>query len=266
MSNMIKIIFITLLVNFTQGLCLAQKTFYQDRERGWYYRECIDCKEKETTTKTTTPNNSLANMSGDQVLDTLKSVQKEIEVRQARYVLEPTVENAHDFLSYQKLMFNNASKASEAMQTALIKYPYLDSRLENPVSQQALSIKRQEEVKQNDAKIREFAQNFKLLYFFKSGCPYCQEFQPVLERMVQNYNFNIEAISTEFSKNLTFPTRIDRELSSKLNIQLYPTLIAYNEKNNIYLPISRGYLPEDELKQNILHVYNHIVALAMEVK
>lgn len=264
MSNMIKIIFITLLVNFTQGLCLAQKTFYQDRERGWYYRECIDCKEKEQITSKKI--SSLSSMNSELVLDTLKSVQKEIEVRQARYVLEPTVENAHDFLSYQKLMFNNASKASEAMQTALIKYPYLDSRLEDPVSQQALNIKRQEEVKQKDLKILEFAQNFELLYFFRSDCPYCHEFQSVLERVVNNYNFKIEAFSSDFTKHTLFPTRTDKELSSKLGIQLYPTLIAYNKENNIYLPVSRGFLPEDDLKQSILHVYNHIVALSMEVE
>lgn len=264
MSILSRSIFSAVILTLITDVCLAQQSFYQDRERGWYYRECLDCKEKPI--KKNSYNNSLSTMSGDQVLDTLKSVQKEMEVRQARYALEPTVENAHDFLSYQKLMFSNASKASEAMQTVLIKYPYLDSRLEDPVSQQALSIKRKEEMKQNDLKVMEFAQNFKLLYFFKSGCPYCQEFQPVLERIVANYNFNIEAISSEFNKHSVFPTRTDRELSSKLNIQLYPTLIAYNRENNIYLPISRGYLPEDELKQNILHVYNHIVALSMEVK
>lgn len=266
MNIVLRTMYIISLAIFITNVCLAQQSFYQDRERGWYYRECIDCKENEKPSKKSNPNNSLSTMDGDQVLDTLKSVQKEMEVRQARYTLEPNVENAHDFLSYQKLMFSNASKASEAMQTALMKYPYLDSRLEDPVSQQALSIKRKEEVRQNDLKILEFAHNFELLYFFKSGCPYCQEFQSVLERVVKNYNFKIVAFSSDLTKHAVFPTKIDRDLSSKLDIQLYPTLIAYNRENNIYLPISRGFLPEDDFKQNILHVYNHIVALSMEVE
>lgn len=244
----------------------AENRFYNDRERGWYYRECINCQEQEEPKSTKTAKKNLSEMDSKQVLDTLESVQKELQVRQARFTLEPTVENARAFLDYQRLMFNNGTKAGEAMQSALIKYPYLDSRIENPISQQAIRVKELEENKENDLRIKEFAQEFKLLYFFKQDCPYCHEFQPVLESVKQNYSFKVEAISSDGAKHSSFPTRIDNGLSAKLNITTYPTIIAYNSKNDIYLPVSRGFIPESDFKLNILHVYAHIVKLAMEVK
>lgn len=244
----------------------AENRFYNDRERGWYYRECINCQEQEELKETKAPKKALSEMDSKQVLDTLESVQKELQVRQARFTLEPTVENARSFLDYQRLMFNNGTKAGEAMQSALIKYPYLDSRIENPIHSQAIRAKEIEENKANDLRIKEFAQEFKLLYFFKGECPYCHEFQPVLENIARNYGFEIEAISSDGAKHSNFPTRIDNGLTTKLNVITYPTIIAFNSKNNIYLPVSRGFMPESDFKLNIIHVYAHIVKLALEAE
>ena len=260
---------------FMSNVSMAENIFYNDRERGWYYRECISCEESNKIGKTKNfksakqPKLSLREMDGSQVLETLESVQKEMQVRQARFTLEPTLENARDFLDYQRLMFQNGSEAGEAMKTALIKYPYLDSRIESPISQQAIKIKTLESNAANDLKIKEFAQHFKLLYFFKPDCSYCKEFQPVLETIIKNYGFEVEAISSDGKKLdslLSIATRIDNGLSSKLKIETYPTIIAYNQEHNIYLPVSRGFLPTEDLKLNILHVYSHIVKLSMEVK
>jgi conjugal transfer pilus assembly protein TraF len=244
----------------------AENRFYNDRERGWYYRECINCEEQDKPKETKKLTKPLSEMDSKQVLDTLESVQKELQVRQARFTLEPTVENARSFLDYQRLMFKNGTEAGEAMQTAIIKYPYLDSRIENPIHSQAIKVQTIEQDKANDLKIKEFAQQFKLLYFFKGDCPYCHEFQPVLENVRQNYGFEVEAISSDGAKHSNFLTRIDNGLTAKLNITTYPTIIAYNSQNDIYLPVSRGFMPETDFKLNILHVYAHIVKLSMEVK
>ena len=253
------------LVVFLANSVLAENAFYNDRERGWYYHEELDKKNKEKS-KNKEPKKSLREMDDDQVLSALSTVQKEMQVRQARYTLEPTTENARDFLDYQRLMFKNGEQASEAMQTALLKYPYLDSRIDSPISEQAIKIKKLETEQANDSKIREFAQHFKLIYFFKEGCSYCLEFKSVLEKTVKDYDFKIEAINSDGVKPEGFliDTRRDDDLTRKLKITTYPTLIAYNAQNNIYLPISRGFLPFQDLKNNINHVYSHIVKLSME--
>lgn len=250
---------------FTANLVLAVNSFYDDRERGWYYHEKSDEVNKNQK-KSKRPKTSLREMNADEVLELLALVQKEMQVRQARFTLEPSLENAKDFLDYQGMMFNNGHLAGEAMQTALIKYPYLDPKIENPVSQQAIKIKTQQENKANDLKIKEFAEHFRLVYFFKPDCPYCQEFKPVLERLIKDYGFKAEAISSDGKKleESQIITISDNGLSNKLGITTYPSLFAYNAQNNIYLPISRGFLPYQDLKHNILHVYAHIINLAME--
>ncbi len=265
-------ILICTIIHLFANFSIAENRFYNDRERGWYYHECISCeefKDKNNTHDTSRSKSTLREMDADQVLETLASVQKEMQVRQARYTLEPSVENAHDFLNYQRILFKAAVNASDSMQSALLKYPYLDPRIEAPVSQQAIKIKNTETQEANDLKIKEFSQHFQFLYFFKAECLYCQEFQPILERVAKEYDLKVDAISSDGKKlenSLSISTRNDIALVKKLNITNYPTIIAYNRKNNIYLPISRGFLPEENLKQNIVHVYEHILKLAMEVK
>jgi conjugal transfer pilus assembly protein TraF len=266
-------ILIWMAIIFVSNVSMAGNIFYNDRERGWYYRECADCKDQSNISKNLNskkqPKLSLREMDAEQVLETLESVQKEMQVRQARFTLEPNIENARDFLDYQRLMFKNGGEASEVMKTVLIKYPYLDSRIDSPISQQAIKIKTLESNAANDLKIKEFAQHFKLFYFFKPNCSYCKEFQPVLETIIKNYGFEVEAISSDGKKLdslLPIITKIDNGLSSKLKVETYPTIIAYNKKHNIYLPVSRGFLPTEDLKNNILHVFKSIVNLSMEVK
>ena len=264
-----KLVLISVIILLTTNLSLAENSFYNDRERGWYFHESFEADKAKKEQKPLPVRKTLREMDADQVLETLENVQKEMQVRQARYTLEPTLENARDFLDYQRLMFKNGSQAGEAMKTALIKYPYLDSRLENPIHSQAIKINTLEANAANDIKIKEFAQHFKLLYFFKADCRYCQEFKPVLEQLIKTYGFEVEAISGDGKKlesSAPIVTRIDNGLATKLQVTTYPTIIAYNHQNNIYLPVSRGFLPTEDLKLNILHVYSHIVKLSLEVK
>ena len=265
-----KLLLLLILSNIPIRESLAINKFYENSERGWYYFEDLAEKEKKTAkieekskNKITTPLNK---MNADQVLDTLEKVQKEIKVRQARYVLEPTVENAKEFLSYQQHMFDNGEKASKAMQTALLKYPYLDPRIENPVAEQAIKLKNIQLQKLEEQKISEFAHHFKLYYFFKESCSYCKAFSPVINNLVKAHDFKIEAITMDGSKMADIPSSRNDELVKNLKVEHTPTLIAYNQQHNLYVPIANGFMPEQDLKTNIVHVYDHLLSLTMEVE
>ena len=211
--------------------------FYQDYERGWYYFE---------------RNNKPSYTQEFDVHTQLEGLQKELEYHKAKLVLYPTIENARKYMKYQQEVFEKASKVSQVWQAALLKYPDLDSRITNPVSEQAIRIKHSEDDRHNDVKIMEFAKNFELIFFYKNDCSYCQEFSPIINQFSTKYGFKIRAVSPE------------QELARKLKVEVTPTLFAYNHQNNIYLPVARGFATDEELKRNINLIYNNIVILAHE--
>ncbi|MEY3106590.1 MAG: hypothetical protein RIT35_756 [Pseudomonadota bacterium] len=268
---MIKFAITFLIISLTlNNIVLADQikkpSFYDDSERGWYYYESLKKKklkeQKEQDEKQVhSPKNS------PQILQQLEQVQQILEIKKAKLVLEPTIENARDFMTYQKRVFDNADQVSKVWQEALLKYPELDSRIENPVDQQAIKIKYAEDDKTESRKINEFAQHFKLILFYKSDCKYCQAFNPILKEFVLKYNFKVTGLNLS-QTGLTpsgstygeFPVEHNRQLAEQLKIASAPMLVAVNLEHNLYIPIAQGYLPENELKRNVLLVYDNIMS------
>jgi conjugal transfer pilus assembly protein TraF len=242
--------------------------FYQDAERGWYYFEQSAAQFAKRKDKSNRHHHGQPNIENLQTLDTMQQldlVQKELEYRKAQLVLYPTVENARHYISFQKSVFDNASKVSEVWQTALIQYPELDSRILHPVSEQAARIKHLEDNKKIEGQITEFARNFELILFYKSSCGYCHAFAPVLQALTKQYGFTLSAISLDGGEIEGIATINHHPLLLKLSkqsIETTPTLIAYNQANQIYLPVTRGFAPEEELRNNIIIIYRNITTLA----
>jgi conjugal transfer pilus assembly protein TraF len=230
--------------------CFAgNHSFYNDSERGWYYFEQL---HKKNPTATTSP------LPREHVFQQLEAVQKELELRKATLVMKPTVENARDYISFQTKVFENASQVSRVWQMALLQHPELDSRIQHPISQQASQIKYDEDADKSKKKLEEFARHFTLILFFKESCRYCQAFNPVLASFAEQYQFKVQAISIDGSKNETFKTEYNQKLIEDLGIETTPTLIAYNAAHQLHIPVAFGFATTAELTRNILLVYDNI--------
>ncbi|MDD3450409.1 MAG: conjugal transfer protein TraF, partial [Gammaproteobacteria bacterium] len=66
--------------------------------------------------------------------------QKEIEVAKARAILEPSDENLKAYLRLNQLAMNRAGDFAQAWQRAVWTTPALDTRLTNPVIDQAVQV------------------------------------------------------------------------------------------------------------------------------
>lgn len=209
--------------------------FYQDSERGWYYYEHNRKKNKTEN-----------NFSKLPIPEQLEHIQKELDNRKSQMVLYPTIENARNYIEFQNAVFENASQVSKVWQAVLLKYPEFDSRIKNPVNEQALRIKYEEEGKDTNKIINEFAGNFELLLFSSDSCSYCQAFMPIINGFASQHNFKMKILD------------LNNQLARDLDIQGTPTLIAYNQQNNIYLPVSRGLATIEDLTRNILIIYKSL--------
>ena len=230
-----KIIFHLLLL-LTQNAIASD--FYEDSERGWYYYEQ---QQKKAASKT-----KQSQFQSLDVMGKLDMIKQELEYRKASLVIHPTLDNARKYIEFQNTVFNNASEVSRIWQVALLKYPELDNKVKNPINAKAIEIKHAEDSKDIDRKIIEFAKNFELILFKTESCSYCKAFMPVIVEFVSIYNFKILHLD------------INSPIAGKLNVTSTPTLIAYNKQNNIYLPVARGFTSFDELKNNIILIYNNI--------
>ncbi len=79
-----------------------------------------------------------------------------------------------------------------------------------------ISIKKKQE--ENNA-IRQLAQHSGLFFFYRSTCPYCQRFAPIVRDFSERYGITVIPISTDGYALPSFPnSRVDTGQAEKFHV------------------------------------------------
>jgi conjugal transfer pilus assembly protein TraF len=183
-------------------------------------------------------------------------VSKELEAKKATLIMKPSVENAKEYIETQTRMFKRADEVSRVWQAALLKYPHLNPRIEAPMNQQAINIKKGIDEEKETEVIKQFAEDYGLIFFFRSDCKYCHAFAEILKVFAETYDFSVEAISMDGGEVAGFASKRDDNLVSKLEIKTAPALMAYSPSKGNIFPVAHGFMSLDELQKNALFVIN----------
>lgn len=97
-----------------------------------------------------------------------------------------------------------------------------------------------------------------LIFVYASTCPYCRKFAPVLKEFANEQGLKVESISADGVFIDGFEDAVySPELLFTLNIKVYPTVFAINNKTNNLSLLAEGSLSKDELYQNYINFVNH---------
>jgi hypothetical protein len=84
-----------------------------------------------------------------------------------------------------------------------------------------------------------------LFFLFRSDCPYCQQFAPLLQRFEQKFGLPVFAISLDGGTLPEFPrARVDNGIAATLNVAQVPALFLASPRTNVITPLGYGVLPE----------------------
>lgn len=78
-----------------------------------------------------------------------------------------------------------------------------------------------------------------LFYFMLKGCPFCEKESRIIEDIYLNYpKIRVEAFAKGFSdqelSGFRFPVRQDNGMSALFKVELYPSVIVFNKRNQKY--------------------------------
>lgn len=103
-------------------------------------------------------------------------------------------------------------------------------------------------------KIRE---NYEFVIFYRTSCPHCRQFAPVITQFVQDQGWILEAISTDgeismaFPPSLTMTPGLKEVFFGKDSQVMIPALFLLNRTNGHVYSVSQGELTEVELQKRI---------------
>ena len=134
-------------------------------------------------------------------------------------------------------------------------HPELNYSLDHPTNQVGIQIYQEEESKKKDTAIQVFKKQYGLFFFYKSTCPYCKRFAPILASFALRYGLAIIPITLDGIPLPEFPnTRNDTGQASKFHVSMTPALFAVNPYTQKAFPVAYGLTSETELRDNIYKI------------
>ena len=116
--------------------------------------------------------------------------------------------------------------------------PEFDFTLERPVNASALEVYDRERQAAQMRTAEQLARTHVLFYLFRSDCPYCQRFAPLLKSFEQKFGLPVFAISLDGGTLPEFPrARVDNGIAATLNITQVPALFLASPRTNIITPL-----------------------------
>jgi conjugal transfer pilus assembly protein TraF len=215
-------------------------TFYDAPERGWYW---YDENAKSESEETINPPVSLATARAQ-----LEQLKQDLEDKKALAIMYPTEKNIKEYIQFQHAVTARSETFATEWKKVVIKNPELDFTVENPTNQVARRVFYDEKKVEQKASAKTFADKYGLFFFFKSTCPYCHKFAPILKMFEEEYGVTIIPVSLDGQGLPEYPNpRLNNGIAENLKIDIVPAVIAVDPKTGKVVPVSYGLITMDEM-------------------
>ena len=220
------------------------KSYYDDRERGWYWyeeppveEELVEEKMKEFSAPTSS---SVQPLTPKEIIDRQREV---FDNALAAAVINPTAENIRNYLAITQQINAQAERFSDAFKKTIWVSPKYDYSINGrPTTTQAIVAYNQNQVKENYGDLYQIAQNKGIIYFFRSDCPYCERFSPILKQFAAQFGFTIIAVAMDGKGTQDFPyPKQNDAMASRLNVSVVPATFLVDPDTNTVSTVGYGY-------------------------
>tara|TARA_R110000744_G_scaffold91550_1_gene177550 strand:- start:74100 stop:74921 length:822 start_codon:yes stop_codon:yes gene_type:complete len=196
-----------------------------------------------------------AQMTREAVLESAEAFRQRLEEQRLLAVWAPTQENV---MTYQQMQWEATVRAatfSDQWRRNTWGNSQLDYTVQRPVAQYA----RHEWLDQRGAEMTEalahMSDEYGLFYFYRSDCPFCQRFSPVLRAFADHYGAEVRAISVDGGPMPDFPgARTDAGQFQQLlagQPAVVPAVLLLNTQTNEAEWITFGLISGQDLADRI---------------
>jgi conjugal transfer pilus assembly protein TraF len=233
------------------------RSFYEDeslRQRGWLWFEEHERQSKQGNTKE--PEEEV--MTPAKAKRQIEQFKRELD--DLRYVMlaSPTPENIKAYRDKEAVMWDQAMELHKAWDLANLLYPEQRDLINNPVNVHAVKAQREMIRQDNSKKIEQFAKKYELVLFFSSECNYCKLLAPVLKAFSEKYGFTVSSVSSDGQQHEYFKTAYIPQLTQKLGITSFPTIIAISNDASTAFELIRGYVSISEIEDYTMLAINYL--------
>ena len=182
-----------------------------------------------------------------------KELQKQAEDFRMIAIMRPTETNVRRYMALEKRIYDQASRFSDVTQRVAWMTPELDPTQQGrPVNQAALEVYDRQKLQERASMIGELSQTHVLMFFYRSDCPYCHAFAPILAQFEARYGLQVMPISVDGGALPQFSRyRTDNGISRTLEVTQVPAVFLAQPGSGNIIPLGVGVLSDEQLVQRI---------------
>lgn len=223
-----------------------EQGYFSDHAQGWHWYK--DPKEQKLE----------EDDSQNDPVSQMNAIRATVERAKDKMVLNPTKENVKGYIFIQNKVSGNAAELSKTWREVLLENPELDYSLIHPTNNAARQVENDLVSKKENIAIQKLAKTSGLFFFYRSSCPYCVRFAPILKDFAETYGLTVIPITTDGISLPEFPNSYaDKGQAAKFQVKVEPALFIVNPYTHQAIPVSYGLTSEADLKRRILNIAEH---------
>ena len=231
----------------------APQNYFNDRERGWFWYEDPAQEVEEEKNPQSIVGSSPSSITPLSPREILKQQGEVWEDALATAILNPSAENYRRYLAMTAQIQKQSQDFATGFKQSVWVTPEYDYRLQSPTTTQAIAAHNQQQLRLEKDELYRLSEHNGLIFFFRSDCPYCRRFAPILEKFSQHYGFTVIPVSLDGGGLPQYPyPRNDYDVGRKLNISVVPAVFMLNPDTNTVSTVGYGYADWSTLTQKVL--------------
>ena len=121
-----------------------------------------------------------------------------------------------------------------------------------PTNSTAIGVFDEQQRDRHAQTVRSLAATHGLLFIFRSDCPYCHRFAPILKRFEQEFGMTVFAVSLDGRGLPEYPNApLDNGIAARLNASVVPALYLTAPAQRDIRPVGFGVMAMTELVERV---------------
>ena len=225
----------------------ATAPYWQQHREGWFwYRDPPPPKASPTPKEPLTP-------AKPRELADFEAMQQRLEMLKRVAVMNPTDDNLMAYMRFQRMVMDRSQVFADRWQRLVWREPRLDYASEGrPTNTLAIAAFDERQRDSDTAAVRKLAATHGLVFVFRSDCPFCHRFAPVLKRFAQQHGLAVLAVSLDGGTLPEYPdARPDNGIAARLNARAVPALYLTQPSRREFSVVGFGLMSDTDLLERL---------------
>ena len=223
-------------------------TYWRQQREGWFwYRDPLPAKPHLPSSQpSTTPKKS-------KDLTDFESLQQRLDELKRVAVMNPSETNLLAYMRFQRMVMDKSQVFADRWQRLVWSAPDLDYGLNGrPTNAMAINVFDDQQRDRDAQTVRNMAATHGLIFVFRSDCPFCHRFAPILKRFEQELGMTVLAISLDGGTLPDYPdARPDNGMAARLNATAVPALYLTAPARREIRPVGFGLMAMSDLLERV---------------